>query len=140
MAAIKSAAEIAEKYSRVTPGRQADYEAGVKTPTKDWASNTEAAADNWADGVQKAAANKSFSKGVRKAGTAKWSRKVLEVGIGRWGAGVRAATSDYQSGFEPYQGVIAALALPPRYPKGDPRNIDRVARLASALHQKKLTG
>lgn len=140
MAAIKSASEIAEKWSRVTPGRQSDYEAGVKTPTKDWAGQTEAAADNWADGVSKAAANKSFSKGVRKAGTAKWQRKVVEVGVGRWGPGVRAASADYQTGFEPYQAVISQTSLPPRYPKGDPRNIDRVARIASALHQKKLTG
>jgi len=137
---IKDSAAIAEKWSRVTPTRQADYEAGVKAPSKDWSTNTQNAKDSWAAGVSQAAANDSFSKGVRKSGTEKWQRKTIEVGIGRWGAGVRAGAPDYQSGFDPYRGVLAATTLPPRYPKGDPRNIDRVAAIANALHTKKVSG
>jgi len=137
---IKDSAAIAEKWSRVTPQRQADYEAGVKAPGKDWAANTRNAADSWAQGVQQAAANGSFAKGVQSAGTEKWQRKTVEIGIGRWGAGVRAGGADYQAGFDPYRQTLAALTLPPRYPKGDPRNIDRVAQIASALHNKKVSG
>jgi len=137
---IKDSAAIAEKWSRVTPQRQADYEAGVKAPGKDWATNTRNAADSWAQGVQQAAANGSFAKGVQAAGNEKWQRKTVEVGIGRWGAGVRAGGADYQAGFDPYRQTLASLTLPPRYPKGDPRNIDRVAQIASALHNKKVSG
>jgi hypothetical protein len=140
MPAIKSAAEIADKWARVTPQRQTDYESGVKAPLKDWAANAGAAEDSWASGVSMAAGNRSFSKGVRKAGNEKWSRKTVEVGVGRWGAGVRAGTADYTTGFEPMRQTIASTALPPRYPKGDPRNIDRVAAIATALNAKKRAG
>ena len=98
MAQIKSATEIAKKWAEVTPTRQAFYEAGGKNPLRDWEQNTAAAEEAWAAGVQEAAANKRFGAGVRKAGTAKWSRKVVEVGVPRWGAGVRAAAPDYEPG------------------------------------------
>jgi len=140
VAQIKSASEIAKKWSEVTPTRQAYYESGVKNPLKDWATNTAQAEDAWAAGVQEAAANKRFGAGVRKAGTEKWSRKVVEVGVPRWGAGVRAASPDFENGFKPYRDVIESTALPPKYAKGDPRNIDRVAAISQALHKKKVSG
>ena len=140
MAKIKSASEIAEKWSRVTPGRSTDYAEGVRAPKVDWKSATMAAEDNWSQGVAQAAANKSFSRGVGRVGSEKWQRKALEIGAGRWGPGVSAARDDYESGFAPYQQVIAATALPPRGPKGDPRNIERVTKLAMALHAKKVSG
>lgn len=140
MAAIKSAAEISEKWTRVTPGRQSDYENGVRNPTEDWASKTSGAEGAWSAGVQDAITNKRFARGIREAGTEKWQRKTTEVGIGRWGAGVRAAGDDYQAGFDPYRQVISSVSLPARYPKGDPRNFDRVAAVANALHKKKVQG
>ncbi len=140
MAQIKSASEIAKKWADVTPTRQSFYEAGVKNPLKDWATNTAMAADAWAAGVQEAASNRRFEKGVQKVGTEKWSRKVVEVGVPRWGTGVRAAAPDYENGFKPYRDVIESTSLPPKYAKGDPRNIDRVAAIASALHKKKVSG
>jgi len=140
MANIKSIATIAAKWATVTPGRSADYEAGVKDTSVDWAGPTAAAEDSWSQGVQAAAAEDRFSKGVTKAGTSKWRRKVVDVGISRWGAGVRAAQSDFQSGFGPYREVIAGVNLPPRMARGDPRNIDRVAIIAAALHNAKVRG
>lgn len=137
---IKGITEIAEKWSRVTPQRAADYEAGVKSPKKDWQANTAAAKDSYAAGVQKAVASGLFEKGVRRAGNEKWSRKTIEVGIGRWGAGVAAGGKDYEAGFGPYQATLSGLTLPPRYAKGDARNIQRVAAIATALHQKKISG
>jgi len=138
MPKVVDTAAIAEKYGRVTPARAADFEAGVKAPMEDWAAKTSAAESNYAEGVQTAIGNKSFGKGVAKAGTAKWQRKTIEIGVGRWGTGVRAGQPDYQAGFDPYQKVIQATTLPPRYPKGDPRNIDRVNAMAKALHDAKV--
>jgi hypothetical protein len=138
MPKIKSAAEIAEKYGRVTPARASDFEAGVKAPLENWEEKTRAAESSYELGVQTAIGNKSFGKGVTSAGNAKWQRKAIEVGVGRWGTGVRAGQPDYQKGFEPFRGVIEATALPPRFPKGDPRNLDRVNVLAKALHDAKI--
>lgn len=140
MAKIKPISQIADKWAEVTPGRSGDYEAGVKDSSVDWAGPTAAAESNWSDGVSAAAVAGSFSRGVNSAGTSKWRRKALDVGVGRWGPGVRAAKADYQSGFGPYREVIAGVSLPPRYAKGDPRNIERVSVLASALHEAKVRG
>ena len=138
MPKIKDTGLIAEKYGRVTPARAADFEAGVKAPMEDWGAKTAAAEGNYTEGVQAAIGNKSFGKGVAKAGTVKWQRKTIEVGVGRWGTGVRAGQPDYQAGFDPYAKVIAGTVLPPRFPKGDPRNIDRVNSMAKALHDAKI--
>lgn len=138
--AIKSTAAIAEKWARVTPARSKDYADGVAAPRRDWQSTTEAAEQAWQQGIQNSIANKSRLKGVRKRGTSGWQTKTLEKGTVRWGPGVSGAKDDYFKGVDPYLQTIAALTLPPKGPKGDPRNIDRVAKIAMALHERKLKG
>jgi len=137
MADIKSPTDIARKWARVTPARTEDYKLGVENPLKDWASETAAAETRYKDGVAKAAARNAFGKGVKKAGTAKWKEGATTMGVRRWGEGVQAGESAYASGFAPYSEVISRTALPPKYPKGDPRNIARVAAVAKALRDAK---
>jgi hypothetical protein len=137
MPAIRSAKEIAEKWSSVTPTRTAFYESGVKSPTKDWAKVTAAAESNYKAGVTQAANEGRFAKGVNKAGTSKWQRKAIEVGAGRWGPGVSIAGPEFEAGFAPYRDAIEKIVLKPRYPKGDPRNYERVAQIGSALNSLK---
>ncbi len=138
MPAIKPISEIAEKYTRVTPGRAADYEAGIRKPTKDWATQTANAEAAYEAGIQEALSQKRFSKGVAAAGTQKWQKKALDVGVGRWPAGVRAAGEDYAKGFAPFRDVIERTTLPPRGAKGSPQNIERVRVIAMALHEAKI--
>lgn len=140
MAEIKSAAAIADKWSRVTPGRVEDYSLGVKSPKRDWADETAAAEGNWKQGVDKAQAAGLFGKGVKKAGTDKWQRKTLLKGPGRFAEGVYIARDDYQKGFEPYHDAIERVDLGPRFPRRDPRNLDRVKRVVDALVEVKLKG
>ena len=113
---------------------------GISEPRTDWENATLDAAANYAEGVQQAIQDKRFSKGVEKAGTEKWKRKSLDVGVGRFGPGVQAAEQDYKNGFQPFADVIDNTVLPPRFPKGDPRNIERVKVIAEALRAKKLAG
>jgi len=138
MANIKPVSEIAEKWSRVTPQRTEDYEKGVKSPTKDWAASAKAAEESYKQAVVKAAQEGRFGKGVSKAGTGKWQSKASTKGVDRWGPGVQMARQDYEAGFAPYAEAIKTISLPPRYPKGDPRNIERVVAIARALRAKKL--
>jgi len=140
MPKIRSAEDISAKYARVTPARATDYADGIKAPKKDWKAETSAAKDAWAAGIQDAIGRGAFDKGVTKAGTEKWQRKAVELGTARWGAGVTAAKGDYQSGFAPFRDVIERTELPPRGAKGDPRNFDRVVKLGTALHAKKIGG
>ena len=131
-------ADIAQKWTRVTPMRSEDYRQGIESPKKDWETETKAAAGAWKDGVAKAAAAGSFGKGVDAAGTGKWKRKALDVGVDRWGPGVSVAGPDYAAGFGPYRDVIERTTLPPRGAKGDPRNYERVKAIGQALHNAKI--
>lgn len=133
MALIKPISRIAAKWAAVTPARSTEYEAGVKDPLKDWAKNTAASKDAYNAGVTAAIAKGRFEKGVAKAGNEKWQRKAIEVGPRRFAEGVSVAQPDYEKGFALFREVIEKTVLPPRFAKGDPRNIDRVRTMAAAL-------
>lgn len=138
MAEIKSLSAIREKWTRVTPQRQEDYKLGIQNPRRDWEEETTAATDNWKAGVDAAAGKGMFEKGVRGAGTGKWKEKALKKGPARFAEGVYLAGSDYESGFQPFREAIAAVDLGPRFPRRDPRNLERVRRVVDALVAKKV--
>ncbi len=133
MAAIRDLAAIAQKWATVTPQRANEYRAGINSPRVSWAESAVAAADNYAVGVQEAVADSRFARGVTKAGDAKWKRGALEKGATRWGPGVQLAQDDNSKGFAPYREAIAAVTLPPRFARRDPRNIDRVRAIVDAM-------
>lgn len=137
MAQIKSISEIAAKWASVTPMRTQDYADGIQNPRRPWASSTIAASAAWADGVTKAIARRAFSNGVNRAGDEKWQRKASVEGVARWGPGVQGAEGDYSAGFAPYRDAIAAVVLPPRYARRDPRNMARVTAIVNALIARK---
>lgn len=128
----------AEKWVRKASASTQDYSEGIANPRTPWASATAAAAANQAAGVQAAIQRKAFEKGVARAGDEKWKRKSEGVGSARFSQGVQAGANDYATGVAPYLQVIESTTLPPRGPKGDPRNIQRVAAIADALRKKKL--
>src|SRR6266568_5164282 len=90
MAKIKDAAAIAEKWSTVTPQRSTEYQKGVQNPRTPWAAAAAAAGPAQAAGVQAAIANKSFEKGIARAGDAGWQR-------GATTKGPRASTKAWRS-------------------------------------------
>lgn len=137
MAKIKDLAKVAEKWTTVTPGRTQDYVDGVNNPRRSWASATAAGEANWKQGVTQAAAKGRFGQGVKKAGDAKWADGVQKKGAGRWGAGVSQSSDRYAAGFQPYHQAIAAVQLPPRGPRRDPRNLDRVKAVVDAVSKVK---
>lgn len=138
MAAIRPLNVIVDKWARVAPQRAEDFRNGVQNPKKDWETQAAAAESAWRDGVTAAANAGLFSAGVRRAGTAKWQSRTLQKGVPRWPEGIRIATDDYRDGFAPYHEEIERTELPPRYARGDPRNLERVAAIASALHQRRM--
>lgn len=137
MAKIKNINDIAKKFADVTPQRANEFVAGVESSTVDWAQATAAAEGAYQDGVTKAIARKAFGKGVNRAGSEKYKKGVREKGATRFAAGVALAGPAYAEGFAPYHQVISALTLPPRYARRDPRNLQRVAAVASALGKAK---
>jgi len=138
MAEIKSMAAITEKWTRVTPQRSEDYKNGIQNPRRDWEQETIASKDNWKAGVDAAAAKDLFAKGVSASGTKKWKDKALAKGPGRFAEGVYMAGPDYEKGFAPYREAIARVDLGPKFPRRDPRNLDRVKKVVNALVAEKL--
>lgn len=133
MPPIKPITDIAEKWARVAPTRQEDYLKGVSTPRTPWEAAATAADPQYKAGVQAAVAGNRFTAGIRAAGNAKWQRKAIELGPSRFATGTAAARPDFEKGFGPYRAVIESTTLPPRRPKGDPANIERVRTMAAAL-------
>ncbi len=110
----------------------------MQNPRTDWAAATVAAAPIQAAAVQQAIADGRFAKGVQAAGTGRWQAKSVSKGSARFGQGVTDAEGDYQKGVQPYLDAIANVQLPPRGPKGDPKNYQRVIAIGTALRNKKL--
>jgi len=137
MAEVKSTDRVAAKWARVTPQRTQDYTEGVQQPRTPWAAAARNSEDRYKSGVTEAANRGAYGKGIGAAGDAKWQQKSLAKGPARFAEGVALSAPDYQSGVQPYLDVIKSTALPPRGPKGDPRNIQRVSALAMALRKRK---
>lgn len=137
MAAVKPGASVAEKWARVTPQRQQDYSQGIQAPRVPWAQASKAAEERFKAGVAEAANRGAYGKGVTAAGDQRWSQKALAKGPSRFAEGVALSGPDYQAAVQPYLDVIAATSLPPRYPKGDPRNLERTKAIATALRKRK---
>lgn len=140
MARQKTAAEVARKWALVTPQRSEEFISGVQNPSKSWAQETKAAEANYKAGVTKAANEGRFGKGVEKAGDNKWQTNTIAKGRQRWGEGVALAENTFQAGIGPVLETINRTVLPPRYPKGDVRNIKRVEAITKALHDAKVKG
>jgi len=140
MPKVKSMDRIKKNWVTSTQVKQDEYRAGVESPKVDWAEETAKAEKTYNAGVQSAITRGAFGKGVKKKGTAGWKSATLAKGPERWAQGVALAADDYERGFSPYRAVLEALILPERGPKGDPKNINRVAAVAKALHEKKMAG
>jgi len=138
MAEIKSLATIREKWARVTPGRTEDYKLGIQNPKRDWEEEAVAGKGNWKAGIDAAATKDLYAKGITRAGTAKWKSRSLEKGPGRFAEGVYIAAPDYEKGFAPFREAIARTDIGPRFPKRDPRNLERVKKIVDALVKEKL--
>jgi hypothetical protein len=135
---VRDLATIAKKWVEETPKRASYYEAGVKTPKEDWAIEAIAAAPVYKAAVSAANIDKLFSGGVKRAGTAKWQKKAIDLGVTRFGPGVSAAETDYSSGFGPFRDEIERVDLPERGPRGSDGNWERSKKLGKALNIKRL--
>lgn len=127
----------AAKWARRAGSAGEEYKEGVANPRTSWQAATTAAAGAQKAGVEEALREKRFEKGVAKAGDQKWSQKAQTKGAERFGPGVASAQQDYEQAVAPYLQVIASTNLPPRGPKGDPKNFERVKVMAMALRNKK---
>lgn len=138
MPSVKPLDRISRKWARQSATAQPEYEAGVRAPRRSWSDAASKAEDSYKQGVQAGINRGAFGKGVRKAGDSKWQDATLAKGANRWSEGINLATGAYEEGFAPFRQALEQLDLPPRGPKGDPKNLQRVQAVTEALHRKKI--
>ena len=135
---VISAASAAEKWARRSSTATEDYINGVQNPSVDWAQASKASEDNYKLSVIAAANAGRFGKGVTNAGSEKQKKNAVSKGGVRWAPGISASQDAFATGIQKVLSVIGSLTLPPRAPKGDPRNLQRVTIIANALHAMKV--
>jgi hypothetical protein len=134
---VPTADAVARKWGEETPKRASYYEANTPLAGAKWEANAQAAAPNFKAAVQAANIDALFRGGIRKAGAAKFSRKVKDL-AGRFGPGVAAAIPDMGSAVGPFLAELATIDLKDRKPRGDASNYDRVKQIGDKLHAKRL--
>lgn len=137
---VKNIAAATTKWAARAAAAQKDYSDGVAQSQKDQAALAEAAEPTWAAGVAQAAANHTFSAGLRRATTQGWKNGVANKGAARYAPGVQASQAKYTSRFGPFLNIIAGLTLTPRFPRGDSRNQQRSVDVQVALNKARLAG
>lgn len=135
---VKDLSSSAQRWSSRASGAAGDYATEAAAAGDRWQTNTSGAAGVYQQAVSAAGIQDRYRRGVQRAGSAKYTRKITEVGQSRYSTGVQAAVDDWRTGFEPFANTIAGLTLPQRRPRGDPGNIERVRAVASALNARRL--
>jgi len=130
--------KIAEKWVKQAQSAAPYYEAGVKEPLKDWSTAAAAAAPIFKAAVTQPNIDKLFAGGVKKAGTARWQQRAINLGTARFAPGVAASEDWYKQQFSPYAEELARIEVPERGPRGSEANIERVRAIARSLFQKRL--
>lgn len=137
---VKDVATAAAKFVKNGAAAGEDYAAGVRGAGQRWQQGAAAGEGNYAAGVQEAISRKAFSKGVNETGGAHYEQRASEVGAQRFPQGIRSAQNAWSEGTAPFIQAIASANLPPRGPKGDPRNQQRSQMMAEILRKKKVSG
>lgn len=135
---VKPLADVVSKWVDVTPARASYYEKEATVAGADWEKGATAARAAYKSGVTAPNIDAMYVGGIKRAGGAKYERKVKDVGVARFGPGVTAAEPDFSAGVEPMLSTIAAITLDPRQPRGAVANYKRVQDIGTALHKKRL--
>jgi hypothetical protein len=138
MPKVPDLARVAAKWQTNAGNASPAYADGVQNPKEDWQRSTLAAAENYKAATSKSIAEGRFQKGVQRTSTESQIQASVQKGTARFSQGVTLGGPDFAAGIEPVLQVIATTQLPPRKPKGDPSNIQRVGALAAAQHAAKL--
>uniref|UniRef100_A0A6M3LCF5 Uncharacterized protein n=1 Tax=viral metagenome TaxID=1070528 RepID=A0A6M3LCF5_9ZZZZ len=115
-----------------------EYKKGIKDTTKSWGKCTCEAEDRYKAGVDAAQSRGAFKKGVEKVGRTGFLQKTLLKGPTRFAQGVADGADAYEEGYKPYHAHFPSIFMPTRFPRGDPRNLERCKAVCTAMGQKKV--
>lgn len=135
---VKDAAASAAKYVTNTQNAVPAYKAGIQSPKQSQSAAAVAAAGNWQQAVNSAAALAAFKSGLTKAGDTAWAAGALNKGAQRYPQGTQLAAPKWQQNVQPYLQTIASFNLPPKGIRGAAQNWQRSQALGLALHNQKV--
>lgn len=141
MPAVKDLTSSAQKWSRNAGAASTEFAANAQGAADKWGTATRASGANFRQAISAGNIQAKFEKGVAKAvQLGRFAKKLAAVGAGRYSEGVGSAQQDWSTGFEPYQSTLQTITLPPRAPRGDARNYERVKAIGQALNAKRIAG
>jgi hypothetical protein len=136
---VKDLGQVVDKWRRRAATAQTDYRIGTQRPRRSWQRSTLESAPRWGQAMTEAIGRGAFAAGVQASSDAEWQKGIQTKGVSRWAPGIAAAQDKYARNFQPYLETLRNLELPERGPAGDPGNIQRVAVIAEAMRQRKLS-
>jgi len=137
MAELKQTlSEVQAKWGDVTPGRAKYYKSGVEKNTN-WQDRTKDSKDLYGAAIAAPDIPDRYAFGIEKTGLSGWKKKTVEKGVPVWANRVRMYAPDFGKEFADYYNELGALkgSKPERFPKGDPRNLERVGHYATGLRK-----
>jgi len=135
---VKPVSTAAEKWD-TNAARAADsFAIEAQAASALWEANALAAKENYQKAITAPGIADRQNGGIRRAGAAKFARKILEVAKDRFPGGIHSAKVDYVERVTPFLETIAALTLSKRAPRGDIANYKRVEEVGKALSAKRL--
>jgi len=130
--------KVVTKWVEEAPKRSGYYEAEAPAAADTWYSEAIAAAGVYKSAVTAPNIEKLYSGGIKRVGAAKFRRKVVDVGVDRYGPGITAAKDDYSTGVEPFLALLATITIKERGPRGSAGNYEIVKQVGDPLHKKRL--
>lgn len=135
---VKSAEKSADKFVAGATARASEYASEAVAAGPEWEAGTTGAGAVYLAGIQVAGIEKRYVGGAKRAGAAKYSRKVKDVGVGRYAPGVSAGKADYKSGVEPFLAELDGFDPGDRGPRGSSANYMLSQKVGEKLHAKRL--
>lgn len=130
---VKDLGTLSTKFATRAAAASGDYKSGVESAGAAWEAGASSGESNYEQGVQAAINRKSFGKGVRRAGQAKYTKNAGTLGPQRYTQGVQNAKDAWAQGFAPVMQLISGMNLPARGPKRSPQNMARANYVAQQL-------
>ena len=116
-----------DKLGRHAGAAAQDYVAASMAAAAEWAAAARAAGPNYAAGIQLAIQEKRYEAGIAASGPEVYAAGVKAKGSTRYGPGVTEGVPKWIQNFAPFHSAIASATPPPRRPRRDPGNLERVS-------------
>ncbi len=135
---VPSASAAADKLVQRAQAASGEYAVNAAAAGDTWATAAQAAKAAFSQGITAGDIAGRWVRGIAKAGAAKYTRKINDVGKGRFAEGVSAGKQDYTANVEPFFATVAGLTLSARQARGSAANYQRVSQVGTALNAKRL--